>query len=449
MRMHVACALCLAALLTAGGLADAAPTLQATPNDSQPWWSRDAHTIAFQRESPGLDNGHVLFTPAIRGAEVDVIGTGSARGFRPGGDQLLVETDGETNVRDASDRQLGSIPGTDATWSPDGADVAFLNGDVLSISDAVGTNVQQLVTGITQPTADVTGPAWSPDGKQIAIATATSAGTGLEIVNSDGTGSQMVFDGSGQNVDPTWSPDGSRIAFDRNESGTWAIWVVAPDGSGAHALIWGNADNRFPQWSPTGDRLAFISDRQHVRGVATPYQYALYVQTGTGAAQKLIDDVRPDSPARWSPTGAELADAAAQECKRWGIYVVSVEPPGKAERRSNQCVINGTTGDDVIHGTPYFEVIHGFGGNDVVARRGGDDVIYGDAGNDAISAGPGNDIVYGGPGNDVLSGGIGNDVIYAGPGPDKIGCGPGNDTAYIGPGDTVRDCEHVHRSKSQ
>jgi Hemolysin-type calcium-binding repeat (2 copies). len=45
-----------------------------------------------------------------------------------------------------------------------------------------------------------------------------------------------------------------------------------------------------------------------------------------------------------------------------------------------------------------------------------------------------------------LSGSTGNDVIYAGPGRNKIGCGPGNDTAYIGPGDTVRDCEHVHRS---
>ena len=37
-------------------------------------------------------------------------------------------------------------------------------------------------------------------------------------------------------------------------------------------------------------------------------------------------------------------------------------------------------------------------------------------------------------------------MIVGGPGKDKIGCGPGNDTAYIGPGDTVRDCEHVHRS---
>jgi hypothetical protein len=167
---------------------------------------------------------------------------------------------------------------------------------------------------------------------------------------------------------------------------------------------------------------------------------------GSAAPAKLIAAVQPGSPPRWSPTGAQIAVAASLDCQRAGIYVVDARGGTRPLRRSNQCRINGTTGADTIYGTPYFDIVNGLGGNDSLFGGAGNDAIDGGSGNDEIGGGAGNDVIHGGPGNDILSGGTGNDTIYAGPGRDKIGCGPGNDTAYIGPADTVRACEHVHRS---
>jgi Ca2+-binding RTX toxin-like protein len=420
-----------------GGIARALP-LGVVPRDTEPWWAPHATAVAFERDASGLDSADVLFTPTGRGAEFDLIGTGRMRGFRPGSADLLVERGSTTSVLDSTGRQLGSVPGMDASWSPDGTRIAFLEGDVLALSAASGADVRQLVGGIVPPSSDLSGPVWSPDGTSIAIATTSAAGSAVEIVPVDGSETHLAFDGGGDNVDPSWSRDGSMLAFERNDGGRWTIWLVAPDGTGAHEAIGGGANNRFPQWSPADGRLAFLSDRSGAWG--------LYVGAPDGAAQELIGAVAPSSPARWSPDGSALAVAATGDCGRFGIYVVGSSPPVRPVRRSNQCHIDGTPGADVIHGTPYYDVINGRGGNDSLFAGNGNDVVYGGSGNDAIGGGPGNDVIYGGPGNNILSGGTGNDVIYAGTGRDRIGCGPGNDTAYIRPGDTVRDCEHVHRS---
>jgi Tol biopolymer transport system component len=407
------------------------------PRDTQPWWSPQGTTIAFFRESPAADNGHLLYTPAVRGPEADIVGEGRPRGFRPGSGELLVESGSQTVVRDAADRAVGSVPGVDATWSPDGTRIAFLSGDSLDVADASGANVTTLATGIVPPPSDVSGPAWSPNGTAIVIAT----GSALEVVPTDGSGTppQVVFDQPGDNVNPSWSHDGTTLAFERFADGRWSVWLVAPDGTGPRAAPFsGTANDRFPQWSPVDERLAFLSDR----GGA----YALYVAAADGTTtQSLLDGVNPESPAHWSFDGTELAVSSAHDCGRFGIYVVQASGSTPPVRRSNQCRIEGGPGPDVIYGTQYGERIDGNGGNDRIFGNGGDDVIYGGAGNDAIGGGAGNDVIYGGPGNDILSGGTGNDVIYAGPGRDKIGCGPGNDTAYVRAGDTTRDCEHVRR----
>ncbi len=82
----------------------------------------------------------------------------------------------------------------------------------------------------------------------------------------------------------------------------------------------------------------------------------------------------------------------------------------------------GTSGDDVIHGSDNDDEIYGRSGNDVLFGGGGNDEIYGGSGNDYIFGEEGLDVIYGGDGNDVLSahqggndqlfGGNGNDLYY-------------------------------------
>lgn len=426
----------VAVLVAAGELAraSAAPVLR---NDSRPVWSYDARYLAFT-----IGNSTAAVVPAAHGAERP-IRPGKTRGWRPGGDELLDQVGSETYGVTSTGRILANLPGTFATWSPDGGQVAYLRDGVLYAASATGQSERRLYGPLTLPSWEVEGPVWSPDGTQIVLATTE----GLRVVDVAGGASRIVFSGENQSVNPSWSRSLGVIGFERNAGPHWSIWFVNADGSDPRPVLTGGADYRFPQFSVT-DRLAFISDKQRIPGGATPYQYALYVEEpGTSAPYKVLDDVRPDEPPAWSPTSAQLAAAAGEECLRWGIYVVGSEkqPLPHGTRRTNICRFDGTAHADTLRGSPYHDLMNGLGGNDVLDGDAGDDRISGDNGDDTIFGGAGNDVIFGGPGNDRIFGGPGNDTIIGGNGRDVIDCGPGVDTVEgAGPLDRIaRNCEHV------
>ena len=445
-------------LVLAGQLARAGAPKAHLRNDSNPYWSSDARTVAFQREIGGFNEVGVA---AAGHGPIARFGPGAPRGWRPGGTELLVESGGATFVEASNNAQLAYVNGISATWSPDGGRIAYLRDGSLYVSDSTAAHERQLFGQTNRPSADGAGPVWSPDGSEIVLATAQ----GLRVVQADGSGSRIVFGVTTDAVNPSWSPDGKTIAFERGDGPYWVIWFVDSSGQNAHAVTGPGSDSRFPQWAPVGGRLAFISDRQHVAGGATRYQYALYVlPLAGGTPKKIEDDVHPLTPPRWSPSGAQIAYAAGQECRRWGIYVVSPDSPQRAHRRTNLCRFVGTAGNDVLNGTAYSDIIRGLAGNDRIFAGAGDDRIEGNGGNDLISAGSGSNAVFGGPGNDTITAGSGRDLLEGGPGRDTIkagggndrieardgfrdviDCGPGNDTAEVDRLDVVRGCEHVLR----
>lgn len=442
-------------LLLAGQLAHAAAPAQR--DDAHPSWSWDARYLVFD-----AGGSSVAIVPAGHGDEHALGRPGLVRGFRPGGDEFLAERGGLTEIVTSGGRAVGAVNGLGASWSPDGGSIAYVRDGVLYAAAATGGSERRLYGPLTRPSWDVEGPVWSPDGTRIVIATTG----GLRVVSADGTGSQVVFAGENQSVNPSWASGGDAIAFERNAGPHWSIWLVDPDGGNPRAFLSGDANYRYPQWG-TGNRLAYSSDKLHIPGGATRYQFALYVvDAGAGTSWRVLDDVRPDEPAAWSPTGAQLAAAAGQECGRWGVYVVSAErvalPHGT--RRSNLCRFDGTAGNDVLTGSPYRDYIRGFAGDDRILARGGRNRIEGNGGNDSIASGAGADAIFGGPGDDRIAAGPGNDLIVGGPGRDTIAAGRGNDTVEArdgfrdvvdcGPGrdraevdrlDVVRGCERVLR----
>jgi Tol biopolymer transport system component len=428
-------------LVVAGQLARAgtAPVLR---NDSRPVWSYDARYLAFT-----IGSSTAAIVPAAHGPE-RVLRPGTTRGWRPGGSEFLNQVGAETYVVANDGRIVTNVPGTFAAWSPDGGTIAYIRDGALYVAAATGAGEQKLFGPFSLPTWELEGPVWSPDGSRILIATTD----GLRIVRSDGSGSKLIYTGANQSVNPTWSPSTGQIAFETNAGPHWSIWMMNADGTNAHSILGGGAsDFRFPQFSSIGNRLAYISDTQHIRGGATPYQYALYIAdlNVPRAPYRVLDDVRPDEPAVWSPTSAQLAAAAGEECGRWGIYIVPSQhvalPHGR--RRTNVCRFDGTAQNDTLRGSPYHDLMNGNGGNDVLYGNGGPDKVSGDNGNDTIHGGAGNDFILGGPGNDRIFGGAGNDVIIGGNGRDQIDCGAGNDTVEgAGRLDVIaRNCEHVRR----
>lgn len=95
----------------------------------------------------------------------------------------------------------------------------------------------------------------------------------------------------------------------------------------------------------------------------------------------------------------------------------------------------GTTGDDVVWGTPERDVFFGLGGNDIICAGAGDDLII---------TGNGDDLVFGEAGDDDLHLQRGNDEAYGGLGDDWIGGRGGKDICDGGPDtDQVAECEII------
>ena len=86
-------------------------------------------------------------------------------------------------------------------------------------------------------------------------------------------------------------------------------------------------------------------------------------------------------------------------------------------------ILNGTNYDDcLIDGTSKNDIIYGHDGNDKISGNSGADIIYGGDGIDCISGGCGDDILIGGAQSDTMSGGCGDDtyMFNLGDGKDTI-----------------------------
>lgn len=134
-----------------------------------------------------------------------------------------------------------------------------------------------------------------------------------------------------------------------------------------------------------------------------------------------------------APTAGAGAPAPRQNPTCFGQAATIVARPGTTTV--------GTSGNDVIVGTPGDDLIFTGGGRTLVCSRGGDDIIYGGAGPDRIRSGRGNDLVFGVGGRDRILGGPGSDRIDGGDGRDTILGGRGADWCDSGSGPgTTRAC---------
>ena len=220
-------------------------------------------------------------------------------------------------------------------------------------------------------------PVYSPDGKQIAYASATRKcdGTQIIVVHANGKGESVVTygewpswspgggwilsrDRSGFFVDSlltgaehlvdeddgdfgaSWSPDGSRIAFTHGLFRDWfgssgsTLYVTYTSGGNAKAVLGHSCDPGTPAWSPDSKRLAFTCKNglyvlglgsKRLRKVAPGnYQMVYYALVNHGAAPS------------WSPDGRTLAFANG-----YGIELISLNHPGpKWVLRSNRPIAN-------------------------------------------------------------------------------------------------------------
>ncbi|HSN86574.1 MAG TPA: protein kinase, partial [Thermoanaerobaculia bacterium] len=149
-------------------------------------------------------------------------------------------------------------------FSPDSQQIAFRSereGGGIFLMGATGESVKRLTDfGFN--------PAWSPDGREIAVATEgafdpTARFSRSQIFRIDvATGARRplaVPDG----VQPSWSPHGLRLAFwgIAQPGARRGIWTIPVDGGPAVTVVEDAFYNWSPVWSPDGRFLYFASNR--------------------------------------------------------------------------------------------------------------------------------------------------------------------------------------------
>ena len=149
------------------------------------------------------------------------------------------------------------------SWSPDGGRILFGACQIFAAPPRcgiftvprVGGEVDTLLISTRRPLH----PQWSPDGRTIAFVQDSGEGTGLYMMNADGSGTRELLSTPHELGSPAWSPDGRRIAFVSDETGQFEIWTVQTDGSDARRLTYAtDFYDTIPQWSPDGNSIAFI-----------------------------------------------------------------------------------------------------------------------------------------------------------------------------------------------
>lgn len=174
--------------------------------------------------------------------------------------------------------------GDQAEWSPDGKQIALRRKERLCIRE-LATGRERPITPEDWP--HCSGPAWRPDGTQIAFACRWDAGNGVFLVAAEGGPPTKVYDKKGA-CEPHWSPDGLRIVYETETN----LFTIGPDGKKNRAVTFFGGVQRYGRFSPDGRLIVYC------QGVSDRGPWELYIIPATGGTPRQLteggSDLNPD-----------------------------------------------------------------------------------------------------------------------------------------------------------
>jgi TolB protein len=290
-----------------------------------PRWSPDGKRMIFHRDT---DPNWPPFQPfASRDAQFKLMRTGVYPAASPDGNKLIsnsepgaihhnkiliMNTDGSQRSVLLQDAEKSIVA---PVWSPQGDKIAFgfgrffqvFNGKVIgdvAVINSDGTGLQILTDG----TGNNGFPSWSPDGKKIVFRSSGGASEGLFILDLATRAITPLLTNPQKDNFPAWSPRGDRIAFTRKRDGNYDIYTVKPDGSDLQRLTTTPGNDAHCVWSPDDEWLAFSSERQGFKDESALWPYNaqsygdLYVMRTDGSdVRQLTDDQFEKATPGWIP----------------------------------------------------------------------------------------------------------------------------------------------------
>jgi len=297
-----------------------------------PAWSPDGLELAVVRGSGGIA-GEIWLVPAAGGSPRQAMSDppevfSDSPAYTEDGLGIIHSSNrgGATNIwfyprRGGQPVRLTAGPGPDAgpTVASDGT-IAFINSRWRNSLD-----LHDLSSGATRTIAThspfMWGPAFSPDGRDIAFSRSEVDGSWhLWRIPASGGTPQRLTDTAAGEVYSRFARDGSVILFH-----TWStphrIGRVTRTGGVPTMVSFGEGSDAFPDLSPDGRSVAFTRiDRSAER---------VYVAPVDGGTAKLLAE-SPGAVPKWSPDGTRIV-FAANRGYYGGIFVVN--PDGSNLRR--------------------------------------------------------------------------------------------------------------------
>jgi len=243
-------------------------------DDSRCAWSADGRFVYFSSIRAGTT---AIWRMPLAGGTPERVTLGTGPEIEPhvarDGSRLVYSTYKEHPVltlldlskdRSARVTTLGDV--FDFTLAPDASALAFV-----SPRDAVYDLWLQPLSGLkfegaprrlTDLPGSLARPAFSPDGRWIAVHRVLDRGRDIWVVPTAGGLPIQVTDHPATDIHPEWSPSGSEIAFVSNRSGHDAIWIATftggRPGDAPRQITFDTSTKTQPTWSPDGEHIAYV-----------------------------------------------------------------------------------------------------------------------------------------------------------------------------------------------
>jgi Tol biopolymer transport system component len=223
---------------------------------------------------------------------------------------------------------LADLSALDATWSPDGREMALLQGEDLYRARSDGSETRKLVhlPGMGWR------PRWSPDGKRLRL-TIVDPKTGfpsLWELSADGTGLQPLLPGwntPAAECCGNWTPDGKYYVFESTHNGKEDVWAIRDkhslwdfldrSQSKPFALTSGQLSSRSPVLSPDGKKLFVIGQQRRGEAEQWDPKAEKWVQILGGLSAQMVN---------YSPDGEWVSYVSFPEGAVWRSRPDGSEP---------------------------------------------------------------------------------------------------------------------------
>ena len=188
------------------------------------------------------------------------------REHRRAGQAQTADAGREPGARRIARGALAS-PGRQTPRSPpsENGQIAYSAGGAKVFVVSGGGDNPSNVTATLGATND--GPAYSPNGRKIAISSGVTGNRDIWLLNADGSNPvDLTVGNASADSDPTFSPDGRRIAYTSRQGGDDDVLVVNANGTGPVNLTSGSSTD---DGSPDSRRRAADRLTRAARAVTT------------------------------------------------------------------------------------------------------------------------------------------------------------------------------------